>query len=77
MAYEAANSYTMAIRVMEFSNFKNSIFASYLLRLPISPILKIQKFHLGILNIDSQAKIFLNLYNQFDNSTTRIAISYK
>ena len=49
MAYEAANSYTMAIRVMEFSNFKNSIFASYLLRLPISPILKIQKFHLGIL----------------------------
>ena len=42
--------------------------------LPVSPILKIQKFPLSSY-VESEAKIFLILYTPFENSTTRIAIT--
>ena len=45
-----------------------------LLRLPISPILKIQSFPFGY--VDFYAKIILILYTPFENSTTRIAILF-
>ena len=53
-------------------NFKTSDFCK-LLRLPVSPILKIQSFPLGMLIL--MQKIFLILYPPFEKSTTRIAIT--
>ena len=56
----------------EIINFKNSDLCK-LLRLPVSPILKVQKFPFGMLIL--RQKIFLILYLPFENSSTRIAIS--
>ena len=55
----------------EIFNFKNCDFCM-LLRLPASPILKVQKFPL--VYVDSFAKTFLILYPSLENSTTPIAI---
>ena len=54
-------------------NFKNSDFCK-LLRLPVSPILKIQYFHLT--TVDFYAKTFPILYPCLENSTTGNAIAY-
>ena len=56
-------------------NFQITLFPKMMpnfLHLPITPILKMQWFPLGM--FESKAKIFLILYPPFENSTTRIAI---
>ena len=55
---------------MKIINFKNSDFCK-LLMLPVSPILKIQNFPLGMSILRQNSLI---LYPLFENSTTRIAI---
>ena len=59
---------------MKYSTLKTVIFCK-LLRLPASPILKNQKFPLGMLIL--RKKIFLILYTPFENPTTRTAIAFK
>ena len=59
-------------RKNEILNFKNYDFCK-LLRLAVSPILKIQKFPLGMLIV--RTKIFLILHTPFENSTTLTAIT--
>ena len=58
---------------IEIINFKSSDFCK-LLRLPASPILKIQKFSFGY--VDFYAKSFLILYPSLENSTTPTVITY-
>ena len=58
----------MTILVLEFSNVGYKI--RKIMRLPVSPILKIKKIPLGMLIIRQQ--IFLILYHPFENLTTCI-----
>ena len=52
-----------------------------LLRLPVSPILKIQKFSLGMLifsqNLSNFVSLFWKLYNRYRNSAEKVPTNWK